>query len=100
LIGFAAAAGLAATLRDFLLPITYEIQSVGLRRDSIWRSSVIPWQAVRSYEIRPTGVLLYRIINPSKLDVLGSLFIPYASAPDEVIIALRQHLSHALELEP
>src|SRR5688572_10776289 len=52
LLGIAAAAGLAATLWQYFVPIHYEISSHGLRRATLGRSRLIPWHAIRAHELR------------------------------------------------
>ncbi len=94
----AAALGLAGTLWQFLLPVSYEIDSLGIRRYALGRSRLIPWHAVRAYQLRPSGVVLYRRDDPTAVDVLRSLFVPYPPDEDEMLCALRDHLMHAAEL--
>jgi hypothetical protein len=98
LLALAAVVGLAITLRQFLLPVGYEIASIGIRRQSMRRSRLIPWHAVHAYQLRATGVVLYQRSDPSKLDLLRSSFVPYPSDPDELLVAIRPHLSHAVEI--
>jgi hypothetical protein len=98
LLAVAAIVGLAITLRQFLLPINYEVASLGIRRH-VWRHSrLVPWHAVRAYQLRPTGVVFYQRNDPTKFDLLRSLFVPYPAEPDELIGAIRPHLLHAVEL--
>ena len=100
LLAIAAIGGLAATLWPFLLPIRYEIDTLGLRRYALGRTRLIPWHAVRSYQLRPTGVVLYRRADPTKIDLLRSLFVPFPADEDSMLCAMREHLPHALELPP
>jgi hypothetical protein len=94
----AVTAGLAATLWQLFVPVDYEIGPLGLRWSALGRSRSVPWHAIQTYQPRSTGVVLYRRDNPAKIDLLGSVFLPYSSDADEVLAALRQHLSHAMEL--
>jgi hypothetical protein len=91
-------AGLAATLWQFLLPVVYELGALGLRHQVLGRSWIVPWYAVRAYQLRPTGVVLYQRGDPVKIDLARSLFVPYPADADEMLCALREHLSHAIEL--
>jgi hypothetical protein len=100
LMGLAAAAGLSATLWQFLLPVAYEIHSLGVRRQALGRTRLVPWHAIRSYQPRTTGVVLYQRPDPTKVDLLRSMFVPYPADEDEMLCALRQHLQHAVELPP
>jgi hypothetical protein len=93
-----AVAGLAITLRQFLFPVHYEVTPLGIRRQLFRRSRLVPWHAVHAYQLRPTGVVTYRRIDPTTFDVLRSLFVPYPSDPDELLVAIRPHLSHAAEI--
>jgi hypothetical protein len=98
LLAAAAVGGLAGTLWQFLLPVSYEIDSLGLRRRAMGRSRLIPWHAVRAYRLRPTGVVLYRRGDPATVDLRGSLFVPFPADEDSMLCALREHLPHAVEL--
>jgi hypothetical protein len=98
LLALAVVAGLGVTLRHFVLPIDYEITSLGIRRRTMRRSRLVPWHAVRAYQLRPTGVVLYQRHDATKLDLLRSMFVPYPDEPDELLIAIRSQLSHAVEM--
>lgn len=99
LLAAAAVAGLTITLRQFLVPIHYEVAPLGIRRHVMRHSRLVPWHAVRAYQLRPTGVVLYQRSDPTKFDLLRSLFVPYPADPDELLCAIRPHLSHAVELQ-
>ena len=98
LLAVASVAGLAATIWQFFVPVRYEIGSLGLRRSALGRTRFVPWRAIRAYQLRSSGVTVYRAPSPAKTDVLRSLFIPYPADEDEALCAIRQHLSHAVEL--
>jgi len=98
LLGLLAAVGLTATLWHFFVPVGYEIDSLGLRRSALGRTRPVAWQAVRAYQLRPTGVLLFQRPDPAAIDVLRSIFISYATDEDEILCALREYLGHAVEL--
>jgi hypothetical protein len=98
LLAAAAAVALVATLWQFFVPIHYEIGESGLRFTSLGRTRLVSWHAVRAYQIRTTGVVLYQRPDPAGIDCLRSLFLPYPSAAIDAQRALRQHLSHAVEL--
>jgi hypothetical protein len=90
--------GITATLWQFFMPVTYEIDVLGLRRYALARTRLIPWHAVRAYRLRPTGIVLYQRGDPTKIDLLRSTFVPYPPDEDEALIAIRDHLPHAAEL--
>jgi hypothetical protein len=97
-LGVTAAAGLAATFWSYLLPVNYEVASIGLRR-RVWNHTrLVPWHAIRAYQLRPSGVVLYQRSDPGAIDVLRSMFVPYPSDADELLVALRRYASHAAEL--
>ena len=96
----AAGAGLTVTLWQFFVPVRYELGALGVRRTALGRTRLVPWHAVRAYQLRMTGVVLCQHAEPIKIDLLRSLFLPYPTDEDELICALRQHLSHAVELPP
>lgn len=98
LLAVAAIAALALALWQFLLPVVYEVCSLGIRRHALGRTRLVPWQAVHAYELRSTGVVLYQRDDPMWVDLLRSLFVPYPPDADEMLCAVRQFLSHATEL--
>ncbi|MEX0612835.1 MAG: hypothetical protein WD229_12010 [Pirellulales bacterium] len=90
--------GLAGTLWQLLLPVDYEVNPLGLRRNALGRTRLIPWHAVRAYQLRPSGIELYRHSDPAKFDVLRGLFVPFPADEDSMLCAMREHLTHAVEL--
>ena len=98
LLGVAAAVALAATLWQFLLPAEYELNSVGFSRQVLGYRRLVPWQAVRAYQPRSTGVVLFQREDPTPIDTLRSEFLPYARDEDETLCTVRHYLPHAIEL--
>jgi hypothetical protein len=94
------ALGLASTLWPVFVPVKYEAGQLGIRRSALGRARLVPWHAVRSYHLRANGVILFQQAEPIKVDLLRSLFVPYPVDEEELICALRQHLTHAVELPP
>jgi hypothetical protein len=74
------------------------VTSLGLRRYALGRVRLIPWQAIRAYQLRSTGVILFQQPNPTTLDLLKSWFVAYPEDDDEMLVALRLYLPHATEL--
>lgn len=100
LAGAAATAALGAALWEVLLPVRYEIDSLGLYRSVLGRARRVPWHAVRSYQPRETGVVLFQRPDATAVDALRGLFVPYAADEDETLLSMRQYLRHAVELQP
>jgi hypothetical protein len=100
LLGTLALLGLAATMWRFFVPVRYEISPLGLQRSALGRMQRMSWRAVRAYQLRPTGVVLFQHPDPNTIDLLRSAFIPYPVDEDDVLCALREHLSHAVEMPP
>jgi hypothetical protein len=98
LLALLAMMGLAATLWKFFVPVKYELGSLGLRRSAIGRTTFLAWHAVRAYQLRPTGAVLFSRPDPTAIDLLRSVFMPYPAEDDDALCALRNNLSHALEL--
>jgi hypothetical protein len=98
LIAAVFAVGLLITLWQFFVPAEYEVSALGLRRTAFGRTRLVPWHAVRAYQLRATGVVLYQQFDPGTIDLLRSLFVPYPADEDEMICALRHYLSHAIEV--
>jgi hypothetical protein len=92
------AVGLSIALWQFFVPLHYELTALGFRRTALGSIRSVPWHAVRSYQLRTTGVVLYQQFEPTKIDLLRSIFVPYPADEDEMICTLRQHLPHAVEL--
>jgi hypothetical protein len=90
--------GLTVTLWKFFVPVNYELGSLGLRRSAIGRTTFLAWQAVRAYQLRPTGAVLFQRPDPTAIDLLRSVFVPYPADDDDALCALRNYLAHALEL--
>jgi hypothetical protein len=97
-IGLFAAAALAASLWQFWLPVNFEMDALGVRRRVLGRTRFLPWSAVRAYQPRADGVVLFQRPDPTPIDALRSVFLPYAEDEDESLCAVRQHLQHAVEL--
>ena len=98
MLGVAAGVVLAATLWQFLLPAHYELNSVGFSRQVLGHRRLVPWQAVRAYQPRCTGIVLFQFDDPTPIDALRSEFLPYASDEDETLCTVRHYLPHAVEL--
>jgi hypothetical protein len=96
--GAAAAVALALTLWQFVVPVDYEISPAGCSRQVFGRERLVPWGAVRSYQRRATGIVLFRRADPAAIDALGSWFVPYPADEDEMLSMVRQYLGHAVEL--
>jgi hypothetical protein len=98
LLGVAAATALAVGMWQFLLPVSFEICSSGVRRYAMGRMRLVPWQAIRAYQLRTTGVVFFQKTDPATIDLLSSLYVPYPSDEDEVVVAVRLYLPHAVEI--
>jgi hypothetical protein len=98
ILPLAASICLAITLWSFLLPTSYEVTPLGLRRRALGRVRLFPWQAVRAYQLRPTGAVLFRQPDPTPINIPRSLFVPFPPDVDELIVALRLYLPHAVEV--
>jgi hypothetical protein len=97
-VSIAAMAAVAISMWPLWLPTTFEVTSLGLRRKTPRRIRLIPWTAIRSYQLRATGAMLFQQPEPSTFDVMRGLFVPYPEEPDELVVALRLYLPHATEL--
>jgi hypothetical protein len=97
-VGIVAVGTLAVALWQYLVPVTYELCSLGVRRYAFRRMRLVPWTAIRAYQLRSTGVVFFQRDDPTTVDLLNSLFVPYPSDEDEVVVAVRLYLSQAVEL--
>jgi hypothetical protein len=98
LLSLTAIAALCIALWQFLLPIKFEICSLGVRRYALGRMRLVPWSAIRAYQLRSTGAVFFQRPHPADIDMLTSFFVPYPSDEDEMVVAVRLYLSHAVEL--
>ena len=98
LVGIVAVGTLAVALWQYLLPVTYEVCSLGVRRYAFGRMRLVPWSAIHAYQLRSTGVVFFQRSDPTTVDLLNSLFVPYPSDEDEVVVAVRLYLPQAVEL--
>lgn len=98
LLGLTVILALALALWQFLLPVTFEFCSLGVRRYALGRVRLVPWEAIRAYQLRTSGVVFFQHSDPTTIDVVKSLFVPYPNEEDEVVAALRPYLPHAAEL--
>ena len=93
-----ALACLAAALWQYLLPVTYEIHALGLSRYALGRTQILPWHAIRSFQPRSTGIMLFQRTDPTPMDAYNGWFLPYSKDEDETLCSIRQHLRHAVEM--
>jgi hypothetical protein len=91
-------AALAVIFWQYLVPVSFELTPLGLRRYALRRVRLVPWQAIRAYQLRTTGVIFFQRPTPTKIDVLSGLFVPYPADEDEMVVAVRMYLPHATEL--
>ena len=98
LFGLVAVGTLAIAMWQFLLPITYEICSQGVRRYALGRMRLVPWSEIRAYQLRTSGLVLFQRPDPAAIDFLSSFFVPNPPDEDELLVAVRLYLAHATEL--
>jgi hypothetical protein len=98
LVGLAAVVTLALAMWQFLLPVTYDICPLGVRRYALGRIRLVQWSAIGAFQLRSNGVIFFQRTNPAAVDLFSSLFVPYPSDEDEVVVAVRLYLSNATEL--
>jgi len=68
---------------DYLLPIRYEADAVGVRQKG-WSPRVMPWQRVKRVVWGEQGVLLSPFAQPSRLDAFRGVFLWYGDQPEQV----------------
>lgn len=98
LLSLTAILALSVAMWQFLVPVTFEICSFGVRRYALGRMRLVPWSAIRAYQLRSTGIVFFQRPDPTIIDRLSSWFVPYPSDEDEVVVAVRLYLSYAVEL--
>jgi hypothetical protein len=98
LAGLVAFVALALAVWQYLLPVTYEICSLGVRRYTLGRMRLVPWSAIRGFQLRTNGIALFQRPDPAPIDVLNSFFLPNPPDTDDLLVAVRLYLPHATEL--
>jgi hypothetical protein len=68
---------------DYLLPIRYEADAVGVRQKG-WSPRVMHWERVRRVVWGEQGVLLSPFAQPSRLDAFRGVFLWYGDHPERV----------------
>ena len=68
---------------DYLLPIRYELDAVGVRQKG-WSPRVMRWEKVKRVVWGEQGVLLSPFAQPSRLDAFRGVFLWYGDQPEEV----------------
>lgn len=98
ILAIAAIAAMMIAIWSFFLPVTFEITSMGLRRKALRQIRIVLWPTIRAYQLRSTGIALFQRPDPSAFDLASSLFVPYPEDADELVVAVRLYLPHAVEL--
>jgi len=98
IIAGAAVLALSVALWQFFLPVTFEICSLGIRRYALRRMRLVPWHAIRAYQLRTTGAVFFPRSDAATIDLMRALFVPYPDDADEMVIAIRLYLPHATEV--
>lgn len=74
------------------IPVSFELNSVGITQQVLHVQSLMPWTEFMYYEEYSSGVLLMRDSNPSPLARLSGLFIHWDGHRSEVLSFLDYHL--------
>jgi len=74
------------------IPVSFELNSVGITQQVLRVQSFMPWTEFTYYEEYSSGVLLMRDSNPSPLARLSGSFIHWDGHRSEVLSFLDHHL--------
>lgn len=80
---------------DYLLPIRYELDAVGVRQKG-WSPRVMRWEKVKRVVWGEDGVLLSPFAHPSRLNAYRGVFLWYGDHREAVENFVRAHCAHAL----
>lgn len=83
--GWGVLALLLLSLWRFWAPIRFELGPQGIDQTVLGRTTRIPWTAIRNYEIRPKGVLLFADALLTPLSPLRALYLPWAGEREQVL---------------
>ena len=87
-----AAAVLAIALWRFFLPVAFELNADGVNQWLFGRHKLIPWRAIRRYEVYSSGVLLLPFYDGCVMDAFRGLHLPWGDHRDEVLAHLHYYL--------
>lgn len=84
---------LFGALWRFWLPIRFELGPHGIEQTVLGRGTKIPWTAIRRYEVRPRGVLLFADAMQMPLSPLRALYLPWSGQREQVLAHLEYYLA-------
>jgi hypothetical protein len=93
LAGWGVLALLLLSLWRFWLPIRFELGPHGITQTVLSRTTIIPWTAIRSYEVRRKGVLLFADAVLTPLSPLRALYLPWAGDREQVLGHIEYYLT-------
>ena len=84
---------LLLTLWRFWLPMRVELTSQGISQTVLGRTRRIPWTAVRNYQVRTRGVLLFPDLVLTPLSPLRGLYLPWGLHKEQVLSHVEYYLN-------
>jgi hypothetical protein len=84
---------LVASFARALLKATYRLGPYGVERIVFGRLQRIPWRAIRAVRIVDQGVFLFDTREPTPVDVLRAVFVPFGPHREGVLARLEFYLA-------
>lgn len=84
---------LVASFARALLNATYRMGPYGVERLVFGRLQRIPWRAIRAVRVVDQGVFLFDTRQPSGVDTLRAVFVPFGPHRDAVLARLEFYLA-------
>jgi len=76
---------LIVALWRFFLPVTFELNEYGVEQTLLGRAVRIPWQSIREYRPRQSGVLLVPRGEHSAMAAFSGTFLPFGTHREQVL---------------
>ncbi|MGA2033770.1 MAG: hypothetical protein ABSG68_16070 [Thermoguttaceae bacterium] len=92
-----AAAALAVAMWRFFLPVTFELNALGVDQNILGRRRRTAWGAIGYYELCRGGLLLLEHDEVCPMAVYGSLYLPWLGHREEVLALVRRYLGEAVQ---
>lgn len=90
-----AVAALALALWRFFVPVEFALSHQGVDQRLLGRWRRIAWEAIRHYELCPSGVLLLPDEDHSPISVFRGLYLPFADHRPQVLAHVQFYLDRS-----
>lgn len=78
----------AASVKEFLFPIRFELSATGARSRCLWSVSEIEWKNVRRIYVDAAGVKLSPLSSLSRLEAFRGVYLRFDGNREEALAAI------------